>query len=322
MDVRSGAVFQAQPQRARLRLTGRDAAAFLHNMTTNDIKGLAAGAGAPAAIVNQRAGVLDHGVVYRLPDGFVLIGGPGRAESDLAWLDRYLITEDVTLEDLAGATSLLFVTGAGAQAAVEAAFPVAANLQPYGARAAGDGTWVLATDGSFGPGYHLLVPTAHEAKACAALRAGGAALIDDEALEAARIAWGLPAVGAELVETRNPWEGRLDGSVSLSKGCYLGQEVVARLNAYEKVQRYLVGLSGPGAPPAAGTPLSAEDRPVGEVTSAAATPEGFVALAYVKAAFAAPGTPLHLEGRREALAAEDRPFWAGRTRPETPPSRA
>ncbi|MDB5096736.1 MAG: folate-binding protein YgfZ [Cyanobacteria bacterium RYN_339] len=247
-----------QPDRARIRLTGADRAAFLHNMTTNDIKGLAPGAACQAVVVNQRAGILDWVTVEAGADEHWVTGSPGKAAELMAWLDRYLITEDVQLEDHTGE------------------MPV----------------WTLS-DGRFALGA----------------KPEGAREVTADEFEAWRLAEGLPCVGKDLTDARNPWEGRLDGSVSLAKGCYLGQEIVARLNAYDKVQRYLVGLRGAIAE---GEKLFDADREVGYVSSV----HGEIGLGFAKAAHAAAGTRL-TTASGQVVTVEDRPFWAGKTRAVT-----
>jgi folate-binding protein YgfZ len=122
----------------------------------------------------------------------------------------------------------------------------------------------------------------------------------DRAVEAWRILRGLPDNGSELTEERNPLEAGLWDAVSFSKGCYVGQEVVARLNTYDKVTRDLRGLTFPEGvePPERGAPLLAGPRRVGEITSALRPPgrPGAVALGFVKREHSDPGTRLDAGG--------------------------
>lgn len=311
--AKAGAFMQRRSDWGRVKVTGADRAQFLHNMTTQDIKGLAPGQGAPAAVINQRANILDHVEVHADAEAYYVVTSPGRTEDVLAWWDRYLITEDVQLTDLTAVTGLWYVSGARAREVV------GAELAPFGLSEiviAGHTVRVLGTHGLFGDGYHLWVDQAGEEAVGQALTARGATLIDDATFEALRIEWGLPLTGSELTEQRNPWEARLDESISLHKGCYLGQEIVARLNTYDKVQRYLVGLALQGEAPAVGTKLLADGQEVGHVTAVA----GAIALGFVKAAQAAPGTELLAGGTPVKVA--DRPFWAGKTRAVSAPSRS
>ncbi|MFN3431526.1 MAG: hypothetical protein ACK46X_16435, partial [Candidatus Sericytochromatia bacterium] len=293
---REGTVFMDRPSWGRVRVTGADRATFLHNLTTNDVKGLAPGQGCSAVVINQRAQILDHVDVYALADAFFVITGPNKAAETLAWWDRYLITEQVELKDETDGSWLIYMTGPTATDLVGGLVPGAGELADFGhveGTVGGVPVRVLRTQGVHGNGYHLVSAEADAPPVRRALVGAGAIAIDDEAFEVLRAEWGYPLVGRELTENNNPWEARLDGSVSLNKGCYLGQEVVARLNTYNKVQRYLVGLRLPDdqLPDAAPRLFDAEDKEVGFLTTAV-TPPGeprAIALGFVKGAYAAEG---------------------------------
>jgi folate-binding protein YgfZ len=328
---RTGAVYMDRPTWGRVRVTGRDRATFLHNLTTNDIKALTPGHGCSAVVINQRAQILDHVEVYALPDAFFVITGPGKAEGTLAWWDRYLITEDVELADETAETALVYLTGPGAAGLIETEVPAAQGLPLFGhaeGSLGGAVVRVMRTRGVHGEGYHIVSKASDLPVVHAALAGPGAVPIDDAAFEVLRAEWGYPLVGRELTENNNPWEARLDGSVSLNKGCYLGQEVVARLNTYNKVQRYLVGLelAGDRLPDAAPELLDAEGKAVGFLTTAVVPPgaDRAIALGFVKGAYVAPGTALTLKwgDQTEPATVVDRPYWEGNTREAGAPSRS
>jgi folate-binding protein YgfZ len=119
-----------------------------------------------------------------------------------------------------------------------------------------------------------------------------------QAYEAVRVEAGFPAWGSELNEEMNPLEAGLDASIHWNKGCYIGQEVIARLDTYHKVQRHLVGLrfDTASAPPAARAQVFASGEAAGWVTSSIVSPALGVpiALAYVRASHAAPGTAVQV----------------------------
>ncbi|MNY27240.1 Aminomethyltransferase [compost metagenome] len=173
---------------------------------------------------------------------------------------------------------------------------------------------MAATWAAFGAGYHVLVANASAGAVYDALvreaDAKGMLPIGHEAWEQLRIEQGIPAFGHEIGEDVNPWEARLADSVSMSKGCYLGQEVIARLANYDKVQRYLVGLRFEGDRfPVQGAELQVDDKKVGIVTSVA----GNLGLGFVKGAHVAPGTRVVVKAGEERFSAmiEARPFWSG-----------
>ncbi len=317
MSINVPTLFLPAADRGLLRLTGADRVTFLHNMTTADVKALAPGHGLSAAIVNQRGQVLDWVGVHADDDALWVSTGPGRTPDVLAWLDKYLITEDVTIADESAAQVRFFVTGRDAEAVI--------GVVPWtlgGTALGGRPVRVLGVQGWGGPGYLVEADPADAEAVADALAAAGVRSPGRDEREYWRVAAGVPAVGHELKEKTNPWEARLDASVSLAKGCYLGQEVVARLQAYDKVQRLLVGLEldrpsaiGPGdALYLPGADL-AKDRPAGEITSFADSPDGgrMVALALVKRDVALAGGELGGVGwRGDGFSARisDRWFWA------------
>lgn len=315
MSLAVPTLLTAVPAHGLLRLTGADRSAFLHNLTTADVKGLAPGRGLPAVIVNQRAQVLDWVGVHADDDALWVATGPCRAAEVLAWLDKYLITEDVAITDESAAQRRFFVTGRDAAAAV--------GVAPWtvcGTAIGGRPVRVLGAQGWGGPGYLLEAAPADAEGVVDALTAAGARSPDAPELEYWRVAAGVPAVGHELTAHTNPWEARLDAAISLAKGCYLGQEVVARLQAYDKVQRLLVGVEVPaGVTLAAGDAVLAPDdpageRPLGALTSVAAAPDGPPAvLALVKRTGAEPGTGVMVRnagGEKISANLADRWFWA------------
>ena len=122
--------------------------------------------------------------------------------------------------------------------------------------------------------------------------------MDADSYEAFRIAAGVPVYGKELGEEVNPLEAGLWDAVSFTKGCYVGQEVVARLNTYEKVKRYLAKLSFEDGPlPEAGTSLTVEGKDAGKLTSVSPVAESGrrAALGYVRKKYAEPGAILIAE---------------------------
>ena len=141
--------------------------------------------------------------------------------------------------------------------------------------------------------YDLVLPVDAAAEAWAAAVNAGAVPVGHHALEHARIEAGVPAPGAELNDRVNPLEAGLAEFVSFTKGCYVGQEVIARLDTYDKVQRRLVRLDAPeGTAP--GESLTSGTRTAGWVTSVSGLPENgrSAALGYVRKAFIEPGTVL------------------------------
>ncbi|MFQ5878386.1 MAG: YgfZ/GcvT domain-containing protein [Acidobacteriota bacterium] len=258
--ARSSAVLADRSDLGRLVISGRDAADLLHRLTTNATRDLRDGDGVPTVFVTPKGRIVDLVTLHRMSDHLLCLTGRGRAAAVAAWIDRYTFREEVRVEDRGAALGILGLYGARASEAVAALFGEAAAARPrhHTARvgSAEDPVAVAPTYPLAGGGFLLIVRRgALDALRRRILGSRREVIAAGEAcLEALRIESGLPAAGRELTEDYNPWEARLDEAVSLTKGCYVGQEVIARLNTYAKVTKRLVRLElpGPGVAPAGG----------------------------------------------------------------------
>jgi len=263
-----------------LRFTGRDARDYLHRMCTQDLSGLAPGAATYTAFLNARGRLLGEGQVLA-EEGALLLAVEPAAGGDLrAHLERFVIADDVSLEMVPGM----------------AALPLLGPEAPsrLGGRAAGARRVASTRRGA--PCLELWLPGGEAEPLRAALAAEGWEPLDEEALEALRIAGGVARFGPELGPGHLLVEAGLNrAAISFTKGCYVGQEVVVRATARGSLQRGLALLAlPPGAGP--GTPLRAGGAEVGEVTSAAAMPDGRVGLAYLRRPHWRPGGRLEAAG--------------------------
>lgn len=261
----------------RLRASGPDLLGLLHRLSTQDLKDLAIGTGAPTVLTSAKGRIVERLFVHRAAGNDVwLCAGPGAAERVLAHLKKYTFAEQTGLSDATASTAQLAMLGG--------AVPGLPDPGPWGVVAttfAGIEVVVLGQDGFTSQGRSIVCAAADRP----ALDVLGPT-IDPEALEAWRVRLGYPAPGRELTEDWNPLEAGLRDHVSFTKGCYVGQEVVARLNTYDKVSRRLVTFElDPGASvPSAGTDVLHQGTRVGTVTSAARCPESGrpVVMGYVK----------------------------------------
>ena len=218
--------------------------------------------------------------------GVLSVGGSGAGPRVVEHLTRFTFAEQTGLEDATEKTFQLALIGPAAEEALQSlGIEAPEPFQTREASAAGVELLVLGQDGSSGDGFSLVGESDSKKdvwdKFAAEVQPAGA-----EALEAWRILRGLPGAGHELTEQHNPLEAGLWDAVDFDKGCYVGQEVVARLRTYDKVSRAIVGLELPGTGelPEPGAKLFDGERPVGELTSAAALPgtERRIGLAYIK----------------------------------------
>lgn len=294
------------PHRARLIVQGADRKRFLHGMLTNDINGLRPGQGCHAAMLTVKGKMLGDLIVYdRGEEGLLLDLESVAAERVRDDLDRHIIMDDAAVSEVPG-WDALGVYGLAAAAAVCEALGVAAEplraLPPYHhlpAGGAADAGIVACTQDLGGEperlGLHLIGPAGTVAAAADRLRAAGAALLSEEEAEVLRVEAGVPRYGLDMDEERLPLEARLDDAVSFQKGCYLGQEVIARVTARGHINRKLVGLRFSEAlPPPRGTQLSHPSREnAGTVMTGVVSPRhGAIALGYVHRTLWEPGTEL------------------------------
>ncbi len=295
----------------RLLGTGPDLLDLLHRLSTQDLRALAPGAGATTVLTTAKGRILERLFVHHLGGrGVLLVVGSGSGPRVVEHLRRYTFTENTGLGDASATTCQLAVVGPRArETAARAGLPVPAALGAATSVFLGTETSVLGGDGLSSEGISVVAPREAAGALWNALlevvTAAGGSPMGDEALESWRVLRGHPASGRELTEEHNPLEAGLWDAVSFTKGCYVGQEVVARLRTYDKVSRELRGVLLPEGepPPPPGAPIRAGSVGVGAVTSTVLPPgrRRVVALAYLKKRdLPADGAGLHIAvGERE-----------------------
>ena len=290
--VRTGAVLRDAQASFRLYMRGGDHLDFLHRMTSNDFHNLQMGHGLEAVFIEHRARILDLATCYRGPDATALILSPDSRTTIPAWLDRFIFAEALELVDQTDETAMFELVGPqAAQLVTHTLNADLAKLQDHQLLdpQVADGLWLAHT---VGPGLRAFGPPAAVKDLWQRLAAAGASPIGSETWEILRVEQGLPLLGRELTQDYNPWEAGLGRAIHLDKGCYIGQEVIARLDTYDKVKQHLVGLRLSAAElPTTGQPLRDGAREVGRITSAVHSPSlGPIALAYVRRSACAEGT--------------------------------
>lgn len=281
--ARDGAVLIDRDDLAALPLTGGDVLSYLHTVTSQHLRDRRPGEAARALLLSPK-GKIDFDFRLAVLDGGLVLADTAAAAADglAERLARFVFRYDVQVGQAAvGGVSLL--GAASAEAAAAAGLPVAA--EPDQAAAAGD-----ATDGTLvvvhrtALGVDVVGPGA--TAAAATLRQAGVTPAPAELLETLRVERGLPRWGLELTDDVIAEEAGLLGShVHLDKGCYPGQETVARVHNLGQVQRRLAGLRIDGDRlPDVRADLTTEDgRRAGQVRSTATHPElGGIALAYIR----------------------------------------
>jgi folate-binding protein YgfZ len=275
---------------------------LLHNFTTADIKALADGAGTESFVLDAKGQVLFYVFLFRRGERTLVQSAPGTAARLIAHLDRYVIREKVTFRDAAAEHAQLLVAGQGAAALLNTFAPGELPTTAWKSTelAVGDARITTARSlWTIAPNWTLFVPRQAAESVRGAMLAAGAVPCDAAALEAARIEAGLPMGGRETGEKTLAQElDRIPQTISFKKGCYLGQETVARLDALGHVNKKLVGLrflagNGEAVPPP-GTELKAGEAAAGVITSSAWSPRlsAPIALAMIKTISTRPGTRL------------------------------
>ncbi|MFP6595700.1 MAG: glycine cleavage T C-terminal barrel domain-containing protein [Dehalococcoidia bacterium] len=278
----------------RVVATGGDALDLINRFSTNETVGLTDGDVVVTVLTSEIGRVLELiTVVRRSATESMLLTGPDAEDSVVEWLDRYNFGEDCEFAVTTGASAQITISGPKAS-------DLGINLpepdRVISAEIGGVKVEVVAISGPSLASYEVLINEKTQASTVwdALLAAGGVPTSEDD-FDVLRVEQGLSARSSEISDEANPLEAGLLPYVDFDKGCYMGQEVIARLDTYDKLQRRLVGLvSESGAALAADSSLKANDREVGHVTSAVTSRSlgRPIAMAYVRKAHTEPGTVL------------------------------
>jgi tRNA-modifying protein YgfZ len=285
--LRRGAAWLDVSTRGRLLARGRDRARLLHNITSNDVKKLAPGAGCYAYLLNPQGRIQADLNLLALPDRFLIDTEPELGVKVLQHIRRYIVADQVELEDITASTAVIALEGPGA-AAVLASLDAPVPGSDYAHLDWGDST-VAALSLTGQPGFRIFLPAAESAGLIRRLEAAGARAATPGDARLVRIENGKPRYGDDIRDSSLPQETGQVHAVSFNKGCYIGQEIVERIRARGHVNRTLERLELDAAePPAPGAKLDLDGREA-EITSAIYSPDlgKVVALAYVRVPAAA-----------------------------------
>lgn len=283
--------------RGRLRLRGEDRRSYLQGLLSNDIMSLTPGTSCYATLLTPQGRMISDMRVFELGDSILLDLEAAVTAAVLGHLEMFVITEDVTVEDVSGTLAQIGLYGPRAGDVLAAAR--AAGLDPL---------HVLASEDLGVAGFDLIVPAGQAASVADALEVAGAVPISAETVEVTRIEAGIPRFLTDMDASSIPLEAGIeDRAISLTKGCYVGQEVIIRVlhRGGGRVARKLVALASDGPAVDRGDLVFAGARDVGRVTSAVDSPRlgTRLALAYVLRDFVEPGTVLSVKhGETEAPA--------------------
>ncbi|MBP7962023.1 MAG: aminomethyltransferase family protein [Caldilineaceae bacterium] len=299
------AAFQVRPDAGALILAGADRVDFVQRMTSNDVLRLPQDRAAVTVLTSPVARILAVFTVVKRAADLLILPEVGRTADLFKHLrGQIFFMDQVTVTDVNPEFRRLRLMG-----------PQAANVlalhgfeladAPDGTVQTVDGVTAVKQMGYDVPGYEILVPIAQADRFLASLRRAHAhPLADDRAYHMRRVEWGRPGTGAEITDAFSPLEAGLAWACAENKGCYTGQEIIARQITYDKVTKTLVGITADG-PVDPGAEVLADGRSVGTVTSAVFSPSlgKHLALAVVKRPANVPGTAVTL-GNGAGIVAE------------------
>ena len=285
--------------RTQIELIGKDRITFLHNLCTNDLRSLEPGQGCEAYLTTVQGRTLAHVLVFCAPNSLIVETAADQGPTLMSHFDHYLITEDVQIHDRTAEWGQWLFAGQGTSEVLQrfdAPNHLANNCAHTRVHFDGFPVWLRAVPWLPVPAYQLVTTQQHTGDLGVQLLKAGAQRCEAEAFHMARVESGFPWYPWDITDQNLPQEiGRDQFTLNLRKGCYLGQETVARLDALGHVNRQLCGLrfEGPDLPES-GSSLTADEKPVGQVTSAAFSPRlnAPLALAYIRVSHSTPGNRL------------------------------
>ncbi|OCQ94361.1 glycine cleavage system protein T [Oscillatoriales cyanobacterium USR001] len=272
----------------RLQISGQDRLRFLHNQTTNNFNILQPGEGCDTVFVTSTARTIDLATAIITEDSILLIVSPNRRQKLLELLDRYIFPMDkIELKDLTNSTATFSLIGLDSGKLLEKMGVPDLENQPYAShklveiQTEKEPVRIVVGSGLGTIGYTLICDANLAANIWGELVKNGAIPAGERVWEQLRIKQGRPATDAELTDEYNPLEARLLHTISYQKGCYIGQETIARLNTYKGVKQELWGVRLSGDAEVGATVTMGEEK-VGKVTSFTVTDDGPFALAYIR----------------------------------------
>jgi len=261
-----------------IKVSGKDGLDLLNRLSTNKLVGLELGRGASTVLTNNKGRILDLLTVIHRGNHLLLLTSRQAVRKVMDWIDTYTFLEVVVLEDVTEQSAVLHVLGPKSALLLKSLFGTdTSKIRLFSSAEVRIGrieVTAVRTDSLRILGFDLIVPASSVDDVRNAIfergNRHGVRAVGAEASEIIRIEEGIPVCGKELGERFNPLEAGLIDSISFSKGCYIGQEVIARLNTYKKVQRHLMGVAidSESLPPG-GAKLKVGKKEAGFVTSSA-----------------------------------------------------
>ncbi len=271
----------------RLQFTGKNRVDFLHRLSTNDLLPLAIGQGAGTVFTTPLARIIDRTVVYVRAEDVLMLTSRGNQARMLQWLRKYIFfNDDVQIKDVTDTLGMISLYGAKATQLIgQVTGDDLSELPLHHWRAAQlvrVEVMIARADPIAGGGFHVICDHVAQPQVWQALLAAGVVPLSEETYQVLRIEAGQPEFGHELGDEYIPLEANLWNDVSFKKGCYTGQEIIARMESRQKLAKRLVGLRFDETVTLPAS-LWIDDHETGTVTSVAHSPAlGWIGLGYLR----------------------------------------
>ena len=280
-------------EEGHISLAGRDRVRWLNGMITNNVRDLQPGHGVYAFVLNPQGHIQADLYAFQQGDRFIVESERSQLETLIALFRRYIIMDQVELENWSEKFTVIAVIGAKARETL-GRFSWTTELAPLEfARISWKQTeiTVVRGDNARVPSYKLWVPQGQGESIWQELEQAGGLRVHAEALEALRVASGIPRFGQDIRNRDLPQETGQQRALNFNKGCYIGQEIVERIRARGAVHRTFIGFDIEAAGPGPGTKILCEGKEVGEITSVVSIPttagDRLIAVGYLRKEFAA-----------------------------------
>lgn len=290
-----------------IRIQGKDAFDYLHRQLSNEIRFLRPGEGAPVCYLNAQGRIRLYFNLYRAPgqDEFLALNAGDQRSSFIPELDRLVFREEILFKEFFSEFSSILLIGPDGENLIRECLETLAvpELNTFRMVEGKEGSlFIFRTDWTCEPTFLISGVRGETSAFVGRLRATDAASITPEDFHCLRIEKGTPWPGFEVDDSMIPYECGLEGAVSLTKGCYVGQEVIARMANLGSPPRLLRGLqfdSEAASVPARGAVVASGEISVGEVLTSGWSHrlQSAVALSSIRKKFSAPGTRLSVEGK-------------------------
>jgi folate-binding protein YgfZ len=253
-----------------IEVRGNDAVDFFHRMSSNDLKSLRVEGSRMTSFLTDKGKLVDAVVIHLRPESLLVVPSEGRTEEFLRWIDRFVIMEDIRLFHHEGDVFSFSIMGPAAFTITAEGFGIQAKPGTHQEISVDGGTILVAPRQDFAINQvDCLVSKDAIASFRDRLNSFGDTLpsLDQECFDTLRAMTGIPAPGHEISPEFNPFEIGLLHTLNFNKGCYVGQEVIARLDTYKKVQRRLTGLTFHNELSGSGLELFANKGKIGQLTT-------------------------------------------------------